>query len=69
MIYGHLSSGGQLSSTNAAVQCVRAENGTTTDDDDDLPGSGAAGRLGPGLGQAVLAALGAGLVVGWVVLV
>lgn len=39
LIYGHFSEGGQRSSSNAAMQCVRAVNGTT---DDDLPGSAAA---------------------------
>lgn len=63
LIYGHMSSSGQRSSTNAAVQCVRAVNGTT---DDDLPGSAAATL---GVGNSMIALLGTGLVTFWVLLV
>lgn len=62
MIYGHLSSGGQLSSTNAAVQCIRAANGTTSDDN---TGSGAATR---GMSMSTAAAIGAVFVSGWMLM-
>lgn len=60
LIYGHMSSDGQRSSTNAAVQCVRAVNGTVDD-------NSAAARLG--IGNSMLALLATGLVTFWVLLV
>lgn len=58
-IFGHVSSGGQLSSANTAVQCVRAINGTAEDD----IGSSALSRMGGK--TSLFAAAGAAFVATW----
>lgn len=71
LIYGHLSSSGKLYSTNAVVQCVRAENGTVTDNVTDSGSSSssssaaaaATGRPGTWGSWVALAAI-----VGWALL-
>lgn len=68
MIFGHVSAGGQLSSANTAVQCVRAVNGTA---EDDVGSSAASWRMAGGRGKTAssLAALGTtALVTTWLCL-
>lgn len=68
MIYGHVSSGGQLSSSNAGVQCVRATNGTTSTDGLPAEESGATRHSG-GTAVVYAALWAAGLIVGCVAMV